>query len=101
MTKAQAPVEKKYHWMVSAQVVFIIPGTEEGSVLMMNSMLLTDEPVVTYKDLARVNHSLKISLDQRFETAVDLKDIVIVAASNLGLMSEPEFQAGLVPQPEA
>lgn len=89
-------VVKKYHWMVSAQVVFVVPGSDEASVLMMNTMLLTDESFVTYKDLARVNHTLRVSLDQRFETTVDLKDIVVIAASNLGLMSEPEFQAGMV-----
>lgn len=98
MKNKTAPVVKKYHWMISAQVVFIVPGSEDGSVLMMNTMLLTDEPVVNYKDLARANHSLKVSLDQRFGTSVELKDIVIVAASNLGLMSEPEFQAGMVPK---
>lgn len=91
-------VIKKFHWMVSAQVVFVVPGSDEASVLMMNTMLLTDKPVVSYKDLARVNHSLRVSLDQRFETTVDLRDIVIVSASNLGLMSEPEFQDGMVPK---
>ena len=98
MTKAQSTDIKKYHWMVSAQVVFTIPGSEDGSVLMMNTMLLTDEPVVTYKDLARANHSLKVSLDQRLQATVVLKDIIIVAASNLGLMSQPEFEAGMVKQ---
>lgn len=100
MTDKKETVIKKYHWMASAQVVFTIPGSDEGSVLMMNTMLLTEEPVVTYKDLARINHSMRVSLDQRFQTTVDLKDIIIVAVSNLGLMSEPEFRANMVP-PEA
>lgn len=91
-------VVKKYHWMISAQVVFVVPGSGEASVLNMNTMLLTDVPVVNYKDLARANHSLRVSLDQRFETTVEIKDIVVIAASNLGLMSEPEFQAGMVPK---
>lgn len=91
-------VVKKYHWMISAQMVFVLPEQKEGSVITMNTMLLTDEPCVNYKDLARANHTLKVSLDQRFETAVDLKDIVILAASNLGLMSEPEFKAGMIPE---
>ncbi len=91
-------VVKKYHWLISAQLVFVLPKQNEGSVITMNTMLLTDEPVVNYKDLARANHSLKVSLDQRFDTAVDLKDIVILAASNLGQMSEPEFKAGMVPE---
>lgn len=88
-------VIKKYHWMVSAQVVFVLPDTQEGSVITMNTMLLTDEPVVNYKDMARAQHTLRVSLDQRFDTAVDLKDIVFLAFSNLGLMSEPEFGAGM------
>lgn len=91
-------VIKKYHWMISAQVIFQLPNAEDGSLLTMNTMVLTDEPHMTYKDLARANHSLKVSLDQRFDTSVDLKDIVILAASNLGQMSEPEFQAGMVPK---
>lgn len=91
-------VIKKYHWMISAQVIFQLPKAEDGSLLTMNTMVLTDEPHMTYKDLARANHSLKVSLDQRFDTSVDLKDIVILAASNLGQMSEPEFQAGMVPK---
>ncbi|QHJ80244.1 MAG: hypothetical protein [Caudoviricetes sp.] len=91
-------VVKKYHWLISAQLVFVLPEQKEGSVITMNTMLLTDEPVVNYKDLARANHTLKVSIDQRFETPVELKDIVILAASNLGLMSEPEFKAGMVPE---
>lgn len=89
-------VIKKYHWMVSAQVVFVLPNEQEGNVLTMNTMLLTDEPVVNYKDMARAQHTLRVSLDQRFDTAVDLKDIVFLSFSNLGLMSEPEFEAGMV-----
>lgn len=91
-------VVKKHHWLISAQLVFVLPEQQEGSVITMNTMLLTDEPVVNYKDLARAHHSLKVSLDQRFDTAVDLKDIIILAVSNLGLMSEPEFKAGMVPE---
>lgn len=87
---------KKYHWLVSAQVVFVLPDAQEGSVITMNTMVLTDEPVMNYRDLARANHALKVSIDSRFDTAVDLKDIVILAINNLGLMSEPEFAAGMV-----
>lgn len=101
MTKSiKETVVKKYHWMVAAQVIFQLPKADDGSLLTMNTMLLTDEPHVTYKDLARVNHSLKISLDQRFDTSVDLKDIVYLSLSNLGLMSEPEFQANMIPRGE-
>ena len=101
MTKSiKETVVKKYHWMVAAQVIFQLPKADDGSLLTMNTMLLTDEPHVTYKDLARVNHSLKISLDQRFDTSVDLKDIVYLSLSNLGLMSEPEFQANMIPKGE-
>lgn len=88
-------VERKYHWMVAAQVAFVLPGHEDGSVISMNTMLLTDEPQVNYKDMARVQHSLRVSLDQRFDAAVDLKDIVFLSFSNLGYMSEPTFQAGM------
>lgn len=95
MTEQKSTDIKKYHWMISAQVIFQLPKVEDGSLLTMNTMLLTDEPHVTYKDLARANRSLKISLDQRFDTSIDLKDIVYLSISNLGLMSEPEFQAGM------
>ena len=101
MTKStKETVVRKYHWMVAAQVIFQLPKADDGSLLTMNTMLLTDKPHVTYKDLARVNHSLKISLDQRFDTSVDLKDIVYLSISNLGLMSEPEFQANMIPKGE-
>ncbi|AHV82668.1 hypothetical protein LD35_gp44 [Escherichia phage vB_EcoP_PhAPEC7] len=101
MTKStKETAVKKYHWMVAAQVIFQLPKADDGSLLTMNTMLLTDEPHVTYKDLARVNHSLKISLDQRFDTSVDLKDIVYLSINNLGLMSEPEFQANMIPKGE-
>lgn len=101
MTKSTKEiVVRKYHWMVAAQVIFQLPKADDGSLLTMNTMLLTDEPHVTYKDLARANHSLKISLDQRFDTSVDLKDIVYLSINNLGLMSEPEFQANMIPKGE-
>ena len=101
MTKStKETTVKKYHWMVAAQVIFQLPKADDGSLLTMNTMLLTTEPYVTYKDLARANHSLKISLDQRFDTSVDLKDIVYLSINNLGLMSEPEFQANMIPKGE-
>lgn len=96
MTEQKSTDIKKHHWMVSAQVIFQLPKAEDGSLLTMNTMLLTDEPCVTYKDLARANHTLKVSLDQRFDTSIDLKDIVYLSINNLGLMSEPEFQAGML-----
>jgi hypothetical protein len=91
-------VIKKHHWMVAAQLTFVVPGikeSHEGAVIVQNTILLTDEKEVNFRDLGRAQSALFQNLNDRFNEVVDVKDIVFVNISHIGYMSEPDFKAGL------
>ncbi|ABK54409.1 gp40 [Escherichia phage N4] len=91
--------EKKHHWLVAAQLTFVIPDNkdgQEGAVIVQNTMLLTEEKQVTFRDLGRAQSALFQNLNDRFGQVVDVRDIVFLNVSYLGHMSQPDFQQNLV-----
>lgn len=89
----------KFHWLISAQLVFAPVKQEEVSPdnmanATMNTVVRTDKAFMTMKDLARAQQQLQMNLHAKIGEGnhFTVFDVVIISASNIGYMTEVEFQ---------
>lgn len=98
-TDTTAQDQFKFHWLISAQLVFAPVKQEEVSPdnmanATMNTVVRTDKAFMTMKDLARAQQQLQMNLHTKIGEGnpFTVFDVVIISSSNIGYMSEAEFQ---------
>ena len=89
---------KKHNWLFAAQLVFrnTSPDSkaDDGGVIMLNGLVLTDEKQVALKDLGRAQMQAVANLNERFKgQKIEVIDCVFMSFSYLGYMSAPEYAA--------
>jgi hypothetical protein len=94
---------KRHHWLVAGKVFVLVPAgenTDEKAMIPMelNAMLMTDEKVVTARDMGRSQVALQMRAHQKIgsDENATMQDVVILSINYLGAMTEEEFQP---PQP--
>lgn len=86
----------KHHWLVSGNVIVTSKsGTRQRG---LNTLIMTDKPVFTRVDIARAQEGLmrRIVSETAMTKHDKISDVFVIAVSNLGLMTEEEFEAGFV-----
>jgi hypothetical protein len=92
-------MSKKHYYLVSGEVYFVpkdAETTEDMGSSKLNTTIMTEEPVVTARNLGRATQGLQVLLKQRAGPGADLRivDVFISNLSYLGHMTEAEFTAG-------
>ncbi|MFA7188476.1 MAG: hypothetical protein WC117_00140 [Sphaerochaetaceae bacterium] len=87
--------EQKLHYhLVYGTVTFFEEGKEDQGVgtTSLNTIITTEVPLITTKDLGRAQQGLQMQLHSRTQgVAMNVVDVQIVTINNLGLMEPKEF----------
>ena len=83
----------KHHWLCAAQVIFTDKDkAEEGGVITLNAMLLTEDKHVNAQSLAQAQRTITANMQERFKTpTLGIVDIVFLNISYLGYMTADGF----------
>jgi hypothetical protein len=84
--------EQKHHYhLVSGEVVFRVPETEDIAVSRMNAMLTTEDSNLTLRHIARAQQALQQNFFKSIESIPEVINVVILSISHLGLMTSEQF----------
>lgn len=90
---------KKTFWLACVEIQFVDNEGNTG-ITRVNATTPTEVDHLTYASLNKLQQGAVQVLYNMLNQAVQILSVVVVSVSNIGVMTEEEFMAGL-PQPQA
>jgi hypothetical protein len=89
------PAEKDplYHFLIASEIVFSQKDQEQIHAIRLNSVVTSKTLNLPARMVGKAQQSAQIQFFQRMgDETINVRDVVIITITNLGLMTEEEFQ---------
>ena len=90
-TQLNNDTEKKYWFLVSGEVLYTPKDSKEIHAVRLNGVVKSNEDKIPVKGIAKAQEVLQINFYKLVDKEASIQGVVVYAISNLGYMTEKEF----------